>query len=184
MNATVYREATATDAAEIAALHAESWRRHYRHSYPESFFGDSLDDDRLTAWTERLLDPSGTCTVVARVSEEVVGFIHVVLDGDAAWGALVDNLHVRHDFQRHGIASQLMKRGADFVGAAAPHSGLYLWVLERNVRAQAFYRRVGGTFVDRRPVDPPALPGSFCLRCVWPEPSVLARLGRGDSALS
>ncbi|HUP87526.1 MAG TPA: GNAT family N-acetyltransferase [Acidimicrobiales bacterium] len=164
----VFAEATIADAASIAALHADSWRRHYRHSYPESFFGDSLDDDRLAVWTDRLRSSAGTYTLVATLSGDLIGFVHVVIEGDAGWGALVDNLHVRHDCHRRGIASQLMKQAAAFVAAAAPGSGLYLWVLERNVRAQAFYRALGAAFADQRSVDPPALPGALCRRCVWP----------------
>lgn len=177
MSETVYREATAADASAIAALHADSWRRHYRHSYPDSFFDDSLDVDRLEVWTARLQDPIGTYTLIAENSGELIGFVHVALEDDAAWGALVDNLHVRHDAHRRGIASQLMKRAASFVAATSPRSGVYLWVLERNERAQAFYRHVGGTEADRRPVDPPALPGTLCIRYVWPQAGVLAGLG-------
>lgn len=168
-----YREATAADAPAIAALHADSWRRHYRHSYPETFFGSSLGNDRLAVWSERLQAPDRTYTVLAEAAGELVGFVHVVLDGDADWGALVDNLHVRHDLHRHGIASQLMRRAAPFVAGSAPASGVYLWVLDRNTRAQAFYRSVGGEVADQRPVDAPALPGTLCLRYVWPPPTAL-----------
>lgn len=170
---TVYRDATSADAPAIAALHADSWRRHYRHSYPDSFFGDSLDDDRLAVWSERLQAPNGTRTVVAEAADGLLGFVHVVLYGDPDWGALVDNLHVRHDLHRQGIASQLMSRAASFVAAASPTSGMYLWVLERNVRAQAFYQSIEGAVADQRSVDRPALPGTLCLRYVWPEPNVL-----------
>lgn len=168
-----YVAATVADAASIAALHADSWRRHYRHSYPESFFGDTLDDERLAVWSDRLRDPTDTYTLLAKKGGELVGFVHVVIGGDADWGALVDNLHVRHDFHRHGVASQLMKQAAAFVATAAPGAGLYLWVLERNAQAQAFYRSIGGTFADQRRVEPPALPGSLCYRCVWSDPNSL-----------
>jgi hypothetical protein len=55
-------------------------------------------------------------------------------------------------------------------------------VLEQNHRAQAFYQRIGGIDVDRRPFDPPALPGSLCIRYVWREPRVLAGQAEPDTA--
>lgn len=166
-----YRPATPADAPAIADLHADSWRRHYRGAYPESFFGDSLDEDRLAVWSTRLTDPGDSATIVAEWSGPIVGFVHVILSGDPGWGSLVDNLHVRHDFRRRGIASQLMGRAARFVDASLPGAGVYLWVLEQNVQAQAFYRSIGGTPADRRALDPPALSGVDGIRFVWPDPA-------------
>lgn len=170
-----YRVATADDAAAVAALHADSWRRHYRDAYPESFFGSSLDEDRLSVWSSRLAAPEGTATIVAMGEDEpgVAGFVHVRFRDDARWGALVDNLHVRHDVRRRGIASRLMAQAATAAVASSPGDGVYLWVLELNAGAQAFYRARGGVLVDTRPLDPPALPGTLARRVVWPDPTVL-----------
>ena len=55
-----------------------------------------------------------------------------------------------------------------------PTSGLYLWVLELNVAAQAFYRARGGEVVgrDARPAVADG-PDVVVLRVAWPDPSVL-----------
>jgi ribosomal protein S18 acetylase RimI-like enzyme len=165
-----FRRATHADAPTVAALHADSWRRNYRGAYPEEFFGPSLDDDRSAVWQARLRpDATGTATVLAELEGRLAGFVHVVLHDDPAFGALVDNLHVRHDLQRRGIASQLMARAAAVAVDDDPSSGLFLWVLEQNTRAQAFYRVLGGLEADRRVVDPPALDGVRSIRIVWPD---------------
>ena len=44
------------DAAEIAALHAESWRRHYRGAYSDSFLDGDVGEDRLAEWTGRFAE--------------------------------------------------------------------------------------------------------------------------------
>jgi len=60
---------------------------------------------------------------------------------------------------------------------------LYLWVLEQNAAAQAFYEARGARVAERAPVDAPGgIPGRlngspFKLRYVWPEPAVLRRDG-------
>jgi len=68
---------------------------------------------------------------------------------------------------------------AQTVLTETPGSGLYLWVLEPNTGARAFYTARGGQCVERVSVDPPGgdpanLNGRpFGLRFSWPDPSVL-----------
>ena len=60
-------------------------------------------------------------------------------------------------------------------------TGLYLWVLEQNVDAQAFYEARGARSVERMATDPPGgvasrLNGSPAkLRYAWDDPAVLLR---------
>ena len=44
------RSVTIGDADDIAALHADSWRRNYRGAYPDSFLDNEVFDDRRDAW--------------------------------------------------------------------------------------------------------------------------------------
>jgi len=57
-------------------------------------------------------------------------------------------------------------------------SSLYLWVLERNTAAQAFYAAQGGVERGREPFDTPGGGHAVGIRVVWPDPSVL--LGEPD----
>jgi ribosomal protein S18 acetylase RimI-like enzyme len=171
---TDYRAARADDVAAIAALHAESWRRAYRGIYSDDFLDNDVFDDRLAEWSERFARPSlKQRTTVAEVDGELVGFVHTILDDDRRWGALLDNLHVRYGEKRGGIGTRLMAESALAVLDDASGSGLYLWVLERNVAAQSFYDARGGTCVER--VDHTSPDGSPApvLRYVWPDPSTL-----------
>src|SRR5712691_80264 len=89
------RFATAADAQSVAALHAESWQHHYRGAYADHYLDGDVLADRLTVWTRQLGQPATEHrTVVAQHGEAVVGFAHTVLDDDAIYGALLDNLHV------------------------------------------------------------------------------------------
>ena len=108
------RAATVADVASIASLHADSWRRSYRGIYSDAYLDDEAPAERLLAWTERFANPhADQRTVVATQDRELVGFVHTVLDDDPQWGALLDNLHVRADWQRHRLGSRLV---------AAPHA--------------------------------------------------------------
>src|SRR4029450_4979191 len=88
-----YREATARDVEGIAALHADSWRRHYRGAYSDAFLDSDVFSDRLRVWTERLnsADRSNECTIVAETDGDIVGLAHTILDTDPDWGALLEH---------------------------------------------------------------------------------------------
>jgi ribosomal protein S18 acetylase RimI-like enzyme len=174
------RRAGADDAAAIAHLHADSWRRHYRGAYSDQFLDGDVLEDRLATWGRRLASPSsGTFTVVAEHDSTLVGFGHVVFDDDPRWGSLLDNLHVLHDARRSGIGTRLLAAIAEAVVERRSDAGLYLWVLEQNVAAQRFYQARGGVCVEHALLDPPGgiparMNGSpMKLRYVWPIPAAL-----------
>ena len=150
------RRAGVEDAAAIARIHTESWRRHYRGMYSDRYLDGDLYADRLVTWTERLRrDASVYFTLVAEDEDSAIGFVHLVLDADPTWGALVDNLHVAHSAQRRGVGSVLLDGAAAIVRERRGESGMYLWVLEGNVDAQKFYVAKGGMLRDRELAAPP-----------------------------
>ncbi len=176
-----YREATQRDVEAIARLHADSWRRNYRGSYSDAYLDGDVGADRLAVWTDRFASPSGRddqITIVAARDAVIVGFAHTILHHNRELGALLDNLHVAHDLKGHGIGTQLVVETARAVIERTPSSSLYLWVLERNTAAQAFYRALGGTFAGQETSEAPGGGAVLGLRVVWRDPSRLARLDR------
>jgi GNAT superfamily N-acetyltransferase len=175
-----FRHATASDAEPIAGLHTDSWRRHYRGAYSDAFLDGDVVADRRAVWTERLrVGRPDCCTIVAEDASRIVGFAHTILDEDPNWGALLDNLHVAHSHMGRGIGTRLLALTAYTVVERRLGSRLYLWVLEQNAPAQAFYRQLGGQCVERGNLAPPGgdvnrLNGSpVKLRYAWPDPAQL-----------
>ena len=171
-----FRPAGVADAGVIAALHADSWRNHYRGAYSDSFLDGDVLADRTAVWAERFAtDDGGTLTVLAEDDGGLVGFAHTVFDADPAWGALLDNLHVRRGQKRRGIGSELVALVAQAV--IERDMRLYVWVLEQNLDAQAFYQARGAVGVGRRPVHAPGGVASRLngtptgLRYAWPDPA-------------
>jgi ribosomal protein S18 acetylase RimI-like enzyme len=179
-----YREATADDVEAIAQLHADSWRRNYRGSFRDAFLDGPVVGERRTVWAERLTGPaSSRYTVVAEQDTKVVGFAHTIFDDDPIWGALVDNLHVVHDLKRHGVGRHLMAASALSVAGRGNHAGLYLWVLQQNTAAQAFYDAIGGRRVGEGVSDPPGGGTAPTFRYAWPDPAALVRASGGAPAI-
>jgi GNAT superfamily N-acetyltransferase len=175
-----FRAAGLDDAPSVAALHAESWRRHYRGAYSDAFLDNDVARYLLPLWTGRLAAPDPRArTILAERHGEVVGLAHTLLGEDAKWGAFLDNLHVAYGMKRQGIGTRLLALTAQAVLDWSPSSGLYLWVLEQNSDARAFYAAQGGTCSERDDVPPPGgdparLNGRpMGLRYTWRNPSVL-----------
>lgn len=173
-----FRSAGAADAIGIAALHADSWRRHYRGAYSDAFLDGDVAIDRETVWTQRLQTAdSGSHTVLAEDAAGVAGFAHVVFDSDPTWGALLDNLHVAQRLKRQGVGSELLVLTGEAV--IERETPLSLWVLEQNLHAQAFYEARGAVRVERARVSAPGGAASRLnrspnkLRYAWSDPSVL-----------
>ncbi|HYZ53358.1 MAG TPA: GNAT family N-acetyltransferase [Streptosporangiaceae bacterium] len=179
-----FRAARPGDARAIAGLHAGSWQRHYRGAYSDAFLDSDAAGYLLPVWAERLSTPlSQARTILAERGGEVVGLVHTLLGEDPTWGAFLDNLHVRHGLKRQGIGTRLLALTGQAVLDWSPSSGLYLWVLEQNSDARAFYAARGGICVERDDVPPPGgdparLNGKpMGLRYAWRDASTLL-LGR------
>lgn len=169
-----YRPATEHDIEAIAALHADSWRRHYRGDFSDEYLDGDVLDDRRAVWTGRLTAPDDADhTMVAEADGTIVGFAHTILDDDPMDGALVDNLHVAHDAKRGGVGSRLMAHAASAVMTRGEIKGLYLLVLESNTAAQAFYTARGGECTGREVSEAPGGGTVVGLRYVWRDPTIL-----------
>ncbi len=188
-----FRPASPGDAPAVAELHADSWRRHYRSAFSAAFLDRDAAGYLLPLWTERLAEPHPRSrTILAESGGEVVGLAHTQLDEDAAWGALLDNLHVRHGLKRQGVGTRLLALTGQAVLDWDPSSGLHLWVLELNSDARAFYAARGGVCVERADLSPPGDNPSWLngkpvsLRYAWRDPSKLllgaAHPGRSEGS--
>lgn len=173
-----YRVGCSDDVPAVAALHADSWRRHYRGAYSNTYLDGDLVGDRMEVWARRMAHLSeDRSTILAEREGQLVGFVHTALDADPTWGALIDNLHVVAELKRLGIGTALIGEAAQVVRERRPSSGMYLWVLEQNEAAQAFYAARGGVCVERDFVEAPGgdvtcLHGRpIKLRYTWSDPS-------------
>jgi ribosomal protein S18 acetylase RimI-like enzyme len=176
-----FRVAGPDDARAVAELHADSWRRHYRGAYSDAFLDGDVLADRLAVWTDRLREADVKRYTVLAENVGLVGFANTFFEHDSRWGALLDNLHVAAGQERRGIGARLLTLTAEAVVKRPEPAGLYLWVLEQNRDAQAFYEAQGGACVERRMIDAPGgiatrvIGSPAALRYAWPQPTELLR---------
>lgn len=148
---TTLRLATPDDAALIAGLHVRSWRFAYRDFLPADYL-DGLDPARHADayWRPVLANARpGSHTWVAEVGGEPAGFAAIEgPDGvpppeEAVPGCgYVHHIHVVSEFLDRGVGAALWRAALGAI-AAAGHRGGTLAVYEPNMRARAFYERMG-----------------------------------------
>jgi GNAT superfamily N-acetyltransferase len=175
-----FRTAGRGDAQAIAALHADSWQRHYRGAFSDAFLDDEAPGFLADQWTRRLAEPDPRDrTILAELDGAVAGLAHTVLDHSESWGALLDNLHVAYGLKRQGIGTRLLAMTARTVLRERPSSGLHLWVLEQNAGARAFYAALDGASVEHVAAGAPGGNAAWlngrpmCFRIAWRDPARL-----------
>jgi GNAT superfamily N-acetyltransferase len=173
------RDATRDDAEAVADLHADSWRRHYRGAYDNDYLDGDVFAERRALWSERLarIDPTVARTILIEDDGRLLGFSHVMFDDNPTWGALVDNLHVTFDHKRGGLGTALLRASALAVVERSRPTGLYLWALEMNTPARAFYRARGGEEVEFEMSDLEGGGQAMAVRYAWRDLAVLLSPG-------
>jgi GNAT superfamily N-acetyltransferase len=169
------RTGGAGDAAQVARLHADSWRTAYAGIMPDWYLAGDVYGGRLAVWRQRLAEPvPGAVLLLAETAETAVpvdGFAYLVPTPDGR--LLLDNLHARPGRTGAGTGSRLLARARAWAAAEHPGRPLYVEVLCANVRAAAFYERSGARLTDERTCR---FPEGFELpeyEYTWPHPRPL-----------
>jgi ribosomal protein S18 acetylase RimI-like enzyme len=166
------RPAIQSDATAIASLHADSWRFAYRGAFTDEYLDELAAQDRLVFWQDKLRSPDPNQHVFVLVDgDALIGFVSVYTDHHAEFGSFLNNLHVAREHLRRGHGARLMSAVRDCCNVKAASSPVYLLVLESNLRAQAFYSRLGGTFRQSYPWTPPGGGALLLHQFVWPSPN-------------
>lgn len=140
----VIREANVEDLANIAELHAQSWRDNYHTVLSADYLDKKVFSERKAVWTERFSNPKvSQLILVAEVEYVFCGFICIVGANHPTYGTIIDNLHVKPGNKGQGIGSALLSAAASWSIANYSDENLYLEVLECNPNAMGFYQAKG-----------------------------------------
>jgi len=125
----------------IARLKIACWREAYPGILPQPVL-DGLDLTRSTAEWKRAL--ARGIAWIGEQSGEPVGFGHMRCDE-------ITTLYIRKADHGRGLGVELLLHLFDEIGCLG-HRQAHLWVLENNIKARDFYRRMGGVASARRAV--------------------------------
>ena len=144
---------TDADARELATLHMQVWRDTYAGMLSQDYLDGMQLEPRIAHWRKRIGVGSARESEAGGVVDGVLfrsrlarhvpsgrlaGFCQIggARDDDAPVPQELGALNVLRDFHGSGVARQLVD---ETLGERAA----YLWVVRENLRAQAFYRKLG-----------------------------------------
>lgn len=137
------RDAVVEDAPWLGLAHAIAAEESYGHYFPEEFMQRNTVERRTQVWAETLAREPGDAqkprVVVAESDSQIIGFgaFGLARDADAPMRYELWRLYVLSSAYGTGLATRMLH-------ALDPdQTPSYLWVMEKNTRAIAFYRKHG-----------------------------------------
>ena len=166
-----YRIATHGDWRSIAQLHTESWQENYRGSFSDEYLDHHAADERAQVWHERFSQPKPNQHIILVENDNKLCGFACTYGGHDEHGSLLDNLHVSKSLRSHGIGAKLLRKSAKWAFENYPNDLFHLYVLGKNERGIAFYRRMGAQISDVILSATPDGGKAEVYRCSWPDPT-------------
>lgn len=136
------RDATKSDAADIARIHVDTWRVAYSGIVPDSLLSRLSMKDRAKKWAKTLSQSNHSIRVAVTAEGQIVGWtsfgqsrdhddhkrgeLYAIYLDQAQWGK--------------GIGKELLDDAVSLLQGGG-FTSITLWVLEKNARARAFYEK-------------------------------------------
>ena len=138
------RAARPDDALGVAKVHVRSWQAAYKGLLPADYLDSLRADERASRYDFSAADPMTPFTLVAVDGDLIRGFATVGASPDSHAGETGElmALYVDPDGWRTGIGRALIDRARGELHRRG-FADAVLWVLDGNVRAEAFYENDG-----------------------------------------
>lgn len=158
------REARPNDLAEAARVRARAWRESFTGQLPDDVLdnADAWAPDVAAEWLNDMLLRGATYWVAFDETGGMVGVANAdaAFEQDAPASLQLKTLYLLESAKGSGLASGLLHRA---IGDEVP---AYLWVIEGNSSAIAFYEREGFVFDGESRAIEPGWPGGRQMRMV------------------
>ena len=160
------RQATAPDAASIAAVHIETWQIAYQGLLPEAYL-DQLSDELTTRtefWRSNISSPPANAEIwVTDRQGQANSFVALgpARGKDPFTEGEIYAIYVHPNFWNQGLGRALFAHATARL-IARGFSTAFLWVLESNARARRFYEIAGWNLDGSAKTE--TLPGGIELR--------------------
>ncbi|KJQ55950.1 GNAT family N-acetyltransferase [Microbacterium sp. SA39] len=152
------RDARVEDADAVASIHVRSWRAAYRGLIDQEVLDSLSIPERAANWRRFIAEPLPTSLgiLVAVRDGAVLGWASLGSgrDVDGVDDGEVYGIYADPDAWSTGVGRALLTAAEERI-VDAGHTRAYLWVLDGNDRADAFYARQsweldGATKIDER----------------------------------
>lgn len=133
------------DRNKISSVYEQSWKTAYREIVPD----DYLDSIPAGRWASKVDNPSWH-TLVCLEDGQIIGtssFCESRFDVFEGYGEII-SIYLLPEYVGKGCGRQLMERALSELRKQG-YTKAFLWVLEENHRARAFYEKIGFVLSDK-----------------------------------
>ena len=141
----LFRFANIEDACNIANLHIANIRRTYQGIYSEKYFERLNYEFYKNEWEKYLLRDDCR-TIICECNGEIIGFAGICLFYIKKKIGLLDYLHVKKEYERQGVAHNLISEVANLL-LHEKICAMEIWCVEGNNLARKFYDKLGAKYV-------------------------------------
>ena len=139
------RDAKTQDSEAIAEVHVDSWMETYKGILPDAYLASQCKHKRRKMW-ETIISANSQAhkTLVATVSEQIVGFVNggEAREKEHGVNGEIAAIYLLKAYQGQGIGKGLFSQLVKFLKDAGI-SDMYLWVYEDNPTIE-IYEAWGG----------------------------------------
>jgi ribosomal protein S18 acetylase RimI-like enzyme len=147
------RRAVVDDADSIALVQVESWRKTYAGILPDAYLESLNIEKHAMIWRQGMRE-GPMFVFVAEDSWGIFGFVSggALRDPIEGYDAELYAIYLMPARQRRGVGLELALALREAL-LMASFSGMIVWVLEQNLPAVSFYKRLGGIPVAQKTID-------------------------------
>ncbi|MEZ5815386.1 MAG: GNAT family N-acetyltransferase [Alphaproteobacteria bacterium] len=170
------RKAHPDDFHDIAKIHVLGWQAAYADIVDNEYLQTLSVEQRAQNWKRYLRDDTNRIYLAINEQNQPVGFSSCgttqtfpknVRPEDFPYKGGLLALYLLPEYYRQGIGTALFTRAAQGLKKLG-HNAMCTWSLEENIRAQAFYKSMGGREIDEEMIT--IGPGTFREICFgWDE---------------
>ncbi len=149
------------DTATLAQIHVRGWQDSYGGLVSQDYLDSLSVEKRAADWQEWLKNPDMNALLACSENGIPAGFasfgrLRTPPPGSSPirppYSSEIYALYILPEFWRQGLGRKLMNAAAAVL-KEKKHKSLCLWVLEKNERANAFYRALGGEKCGKKEVE-------------------------------
>lgn len=153
--------ATKDDIDDLAHLHVQGWRDAYGGLLDKEYIESKTAEARKKQWAQWFDDGKIEAIVAYAGRGQPAGFISYgklktpppgMSPIRPLYASEIYAFYILSDYWRHGLGTDLLSQCAQNLSAQKSHS-LCLWVHEKNKRAVAFYKKMGGERCGKHDVE-------------------------------
>lgn len=154
MSSPSYRQARISDATFLGHIQVTSWRSAFRGIAPDDYLDHQVSPENQAQDWKDILTDKDQIVVVAELGNELAGYAWAHREDDPAmgWDTELVSMHILPSFKRQGIGKGLIASIASEL-LSRNYRSMYLWVLEDNRPARAFYELIGGAVVGKHQIE-------------------------------